>query len=149
MAAEFRPATLSDVEAILALQHAYYDEEGYPFVETEARVALTRLVADSSLGRAWVAEQDQRAIAYAVLTLGYSLEYRGRDAFVDEIYVAPVHRGRGLGRQALQVMESACRSEGVRALHLEVELENQSAGELYRSVGFRDHARRLMTKLLS
>ncbi len=146
--ADFRPATSSDAEAILVLQRAYCAEDGYPFAEVEARAALARLLADSSLGRVWVAEEARRAIAYAVLTLGYSLEYRGRDAFVDEIYVVPEHRRRGLGRQALHLMVQACEAEGVRALHLEVEHGKAEAQALYRRMGFQDHARLLMTRFL-
>ena len=44
-----------------------------------------------------------------VLTLGWSLEYHGRDAFVDELFIAPSCRGRGLSKLALGVLEDACR----------------------------------------
>jgi ribosomal protein S18 acetylase RimI-like enzyme len=61
----------------------------------------------------------------------------------------PARRGRGLGRAALEAVESAARELGVRALHLEVERENASAQALYRDRGFRDNDRRLMTKRLA
>lgn len=60
----------------------------------------------------------------------------------------PEERGRGLGREALQLMEQACRKAGVRARHLEVERGKEGAIELYRRMGFVDHARHLMTRLL-
>jgi ribosomal protein S18 acetylase RimI-like enzyme len=87
-------------------------------------------------------------VGYAVLLFGYSLEYRGRDAFVDDVYLAPARRGRGLGRTVLEQVESAARELGVRALHLEVERENAAAQALYRRRGFRDTERLLMTKIL-
>jgi GNAT superfamily N-acetyltransferase len=44
-------------------------------------------------------------IGYIVLTLGDSLEYHGRDAFVDEIYIRESHRGKGIGAQAIKFVE--------------------------------------------
>ena len=70
-------------------------------------------------------------MGYLVVAFGYSLEFRGRDAFVDELYVAPTHRGRGLGREALRVAEPCCLEAGVRALHLEVRPGNARARGLY------------------
>ena len=88
-------------------------------------------------------------MGYVVLTLGYSLEYHGMDAFVDELYVAPNERGHGLGKRALALVETGCRKLGVRALHLEVEQNKLAAQELYRKWGFSDHRRYLMTKVLT
>lgn len=142
----FRPAVTSDVEALLRLQAAYYADDGYPFVEAEARGCWQRLLEEPGYGRAWVATHDGRLVGYSVVTFGYSLEYRGRDAFVDELYVAPEWRGRGLARAALSVIEAECREAGVRALHLEVERNKETARGLYRRWGFVEHDRVLMTK---
>jgi ribosomal protein S18 acetylase RimI-like enzyme len=84
-----------------------------------------------------------------VLTLGYSLEFGGRDAFVDELYVQPAYRGLGVGRQALAVLEKACRELGVRALHLEVGRTNLRAQALYKAAGFVDRGHFLLTKRLT
>jgi ribosomal protein S18 acetylase RimI-like enzyme len=110
------------------------------------RAALEPFLADPALGRAWLFRDGAAAVGYFVLTLGWSLEYGGRDAFVDELFVSRSHRGRGLGRRALEVIDEACRELGVRALHLEVEKDNFPAAELYRKRAFEDHDRRLMTR---
>ena len=82
-------------------------------------------------------------------SLGWSLEYGGRDAFIDEIFVSPSYRDRGLGRRALDAIAEACLELEVRALHLEVERDNVRASELYRKWGFEDSDRRLMTRRLA
>lgn len=148
MVAAFRPAVLADTGALVALEREYYAAEGYAFDGEAARHAIATLIGDPSLGRLWAIDGGGTVVGYLVLTLGYSLEYRGRDAFVDELYVAPSHRGRGLGREAMALAEATCRDLGVRALHLEVERENATARELYRRTGFVDHTRILMTKRL-
>lgn len=141
-----RPAAPADVEPLLRLVEAFHAEDGYPFREEETRVNLLRLLGDPQLGRLWVIDEAGALIGYLVLGLGFSLEFRGRDAFVDELYVVPSHRGRGLGKQALALAEATCRELGVRALHLEVERGNEEALGLYRKTGFVDHDRYLMTK---
>jgi GNAT superfamily N-acetyltransferase len=133
-------------ETMLGLMERFYAEARYPFRRDNARAAVEALLADPALGRAWLFRDGGDAVGYFVLTLGFSLEYGGRDAFVDELFVSPTHRGRGLGRRALEVIDEACRELGVRALHLEVEMENLPAAELYRKRGFEDHDRRLMTR---
>jgi GNAT superfamily N-acetyltransferase len=82
------------------------------------------------------------------VTFGFSLEFRGRNAFVDELFVREEHRGRGLGAAALAVAEEFCRGLGIAALRLEVERENPRAQELYEREGFRVHPRHILTKWL-
>ncbi|HJY80185.1 MAG TPA: GNAT family N-acetyltransferase, partial [Candidatus Binatia bacterium] len=145
----FRIATSADIEIVVQFIHEYYEFDHLPFDEQVARVALTKFVGDESLGRVWLISYEDEAVGYLVLTLGYSLEYGGRDAFIDEVYIRASHRGRGIGQSALAFVEDVCRSLGVRVLHLEVERANTSAYGLYRKVGFVDHDRCLMTKRIS
>jgi len=135
-----------DSEVLLDLMERFYAEAQYPFDREKARAALEPFLSDPALGRTWLFRDGDAAVGYFVLTLGWSLEYGGRDAFVDELFVSPSHRGRGLGRRALEAIDEACRELGVRALHLEVEKGNFPAAELYRQRGFQDHDRRLMTR---
>jgi ribosomal protein S18 acetylase RimI-like enzyme len=128
---------------------ALYDEDGStPLREDAAETALRGLLAAPDRGLVWVIERGEEAAGYLVLTWGYSLEFHGRDAFIDELYVAPRYRGAGLGRQAVEWAEDACRAHGAGAVHLEVELDNERAHALYRRSGFAERGLRLMTKRL-
>ena len=146
MEATFRVATDADIEVLVQLMREYYEFDHLPFDEQVARMALAKFVADESLGRVWLISHEETVIGYLVLTLGYSLEYGGRDAFIDEVYIRASHRGRGIGQSALILAEDVCRSLGVRALHLEVERANTNAQGLYRKAGFVEHDRYLLTK---
>jgi ribosomal protein S18 acetylase RimI-like enzyme len=145
----FRAATGLDVESILALMAGYYSQDGYEFVEAHSRRALVDLLDNVHLGQVWVVEDEEGVMGYLAVTLGYSLEYRGRDAFIDELFLHERGRGQGAGREALAIAEAYCRARGVRALHLEVEHHRTRALELYRARGFEDHDRRLLTKRLA
>ncbi len=149
METAFRIAERADSETLLEFMREYYEFDHLPFDGQVARAALAGILEDASLGRIWLICYDGEAVGYLVLTLGYSLEYGGRDAFVDEVYIRASHRGRGIGQSALTFAEDVCRALGVRALHLEVERANTSAHELYRKAGFVDHDRYLMTKQIA
>lgn len=142
----YRVANIADLDRLLELVREFHQHERLPFDEQIDRDVLTEFLTDESLGRAWSILQEAEVIGYIILTLGYSLEYRGRDAFIDEFYICPQHRGRGIGTKTLAFIEDACRTLGVRALHLEVDIKNPDAQRLYHRVGYRRHDRFLMTK---
>lgn len=148
MDATFRLAGEPDLETLIGFMRQFYAIDAYPFDEQAARRALHEFLAEPLFGRAWLIEVGTMPVGYLVLTLGYSLEFHGRDAFIDELVVAPSYRHQGIGKRAMQFAETACRSLGVHALHLEVERHNTAAQQLYRQFGFEDHDRFLFSKWL-
>jgi ribosomal protein S18 acetylase RimI-like enzyme len=145
----FHPARESDVDSLVELESHFYAEEGYAFDRAKSQASISRLLREPNRGRIWVAAPHDKAAGYLILTFGYSIEFGGLDAIVDELYFAPESRRQGLGKLALALAEAACIELGIRSLHLEVERENVSAQDLYRKSGFKDHNRYLMTKFLS
>ena len=144
----FEPATSDEIEMLVAMMRELYAYDGLAFDEAIARRALMGVIDNETFGRVFLIRLGNEVAGYAVLTFGYSLEFHGRDAFVDELYLRNEYRGRGIGKRALQFLTEVCANEGVSALHLEVERENTSAQAVYRKFGFEDHDRYLMTKWL-
>jgi GNAT superfamily N-acetyltransferase len=106
-------------------------------------------VDSRDLGVAFVAEEDGQVVGYLALIWGFTLELGGRDAFVDELYVVPDRRGRGIGSALIEAAEAACLRVGAKALHLAVERSNAGAHRLYRRLGFTGHEKLLLTKRLA
>lgn len=146
MDATFRLAVPADLETLLPMVREFWVIERLHFVEPEVRRALTGLLASPQFGLVILAERAGAPIGYLALTLGYSLEHFGRDAFVDELYLREPHRGTGIGERALERALELCRELGVRALHLEVDHVNPRARALYERNGFVAHERALMTR---
>jgi diamine N-acetyltransferase len=142
----FKPADRSDVERLLEMRRAFCRHEGLDLDDGPARVALGELLDAPTLGRVWLICSGTDVVGYVVLAFGYSLEFDGRDAYVDELFVQEEHRGRGLGGQAVRFVEEVCASLGVRALHLEVDRDNARAQAVYRKAGFEDRNNFLLTK---
>ena len=148
-APQYRLAAESDAGILLQLMREYYAFDGHGFEEQKARVALTTLLRDSSLGRAWLILDGSTPIGYVVICFGYSLEWLGRDAFVDEFYLLQQYRGRGWGRKTMEYVEEAARAAGIRTLHLEVVRQNAVALELYKKTGFMEHESTFLSKWIA
>ena len=133
---------------LLPLMREFYAGERLPFDEAVLRRALAELSNEPLHGGAWLAQAGADPVGYGILCCGFSLEYGGRDAFVDELYVRPEWRGRGLGNRLLDAMEAHCIEAGIAALHLEVDDDNPAGKRLYARRGFIDHRRHLMTRWL-
>jgi GNAT superfamily N-acetyltransferase len=142
----FRLATDHDAETIPVMMREYYAYDGHAFHEDHARAALVAFLREPRFGHAWLICDESVPVGYAVLTLGYSLEYLGRDAFLDEFFIRESHRGRGWGRLALEFVEEQARACKVHSIHLEVVRANTSAKEFYRRNGYVDHPHALMSK---
>lgn len=143
---QFRLANEADVPVLLQFMREYYAFDGHAFDEPKARAAMLAFLRDSSYGKAWLICEGEVPVGYIVLTLGYSLEYLGRDAFIDELFLLESHRSRGWGRKTIEFVEDYARALGVRSIHLEVVRANRKALEVYRKLGFHDHEHHLMTK---
>jgi ribosomal protein S18 acetylase RimI-like enzyme len=143
-----RAATANDLELLTVFMRQLREddaEEG-AFDEPRCVPAMRRLIADPKLGRAWLIEVDAQSAGYAVLTLGYSIEFGGVAAFVDELFVAREFRGRGVGTKTLELIIIETGNLDVAILLLEVTNSNDRAKRLYRKAGFADRGHSLMTR---
>jgi GNAT superfamily N-acetyltransferase len=141
------PLRAADLPLLEQMVRAYYVEDGHSFDPARQPAALVALAEGEPLGRAWLVTLAGRPVGYVVLTLGFSVEAGGREGCLDELFVVPAARGRGVGRRVLELVEEEARRLGIRRLFLEVKRGNR-AFELYRRAGFVDHGRTLMSKHL-
>jgi GNAT superfamily N-acetyltransferase len=145
----FRLAAQSDTATLLKFMREYYAFDGHGFDQHKARAALTTLLRDHKLGRVWLILDEGVPVGYVVIAFGYSLEWLGRDAFVDEFYLLREYRGRGWGRKTMAFVEEASQLLNVRALHLEVVRKNDSARQVYRKLGFKERESVFMSKWIA
>lgn len=148
MTAEIVPAGPADASGVLELMREFHANEELPYDRDVVMRALKTLFEDPSLARVYLTVEDGQVLGYVVLAFGFSFEFDGRDAMIDELYVREDARGRGLGTAMLTWVEGVCRAEDVRALHLEVDDANERGHRLYRRLGYQDHDRHLLTKWL-
>jgi len=145
----YRKVATSDIDVLLDLMQGLQQDDPWsvPFEEEEVRKSLGELLATPAAGRAFLIRDDQLSLGYLVLSFDFSLEYGGKNAWIDELFIRPEFRGKGIGSQALDFAAQTARQLGATVLHLEVNRGNPAI-DLYRRNGFKDHDRFLLSKWL-
>lgn len=140
-------ATLADRPVLEPMAVDFKIDDPEPRSERELD-ALRALIADPTPGAVFRIVDGERTIGYAILCWGYSIEFGGRDAFLDEFYIIPELRGRGRGRRVLGLLELEARERGIVAVHLEVLAREARNANLYARAGYADRKSLLMTRIL-
>ena len=138
----WRLATAADDESIVSMCVALNTEDPGPAPVSPRQVlrTLARLREEPWRGRALVCEVDGCPAGYALLISFWSNELGGEVCNIDELFVAPAFRGRGLAANlftALTGSEQRLWPEKAVALALEVSPANERARALYERLGFR------------
>jgi ribosomal protein S18 acetylase RimI-like enzyme len=136
MTPEIKIASIEDLEILLPLVRAFHEFENLHITEEQRKSALTALLANAELGGIWLICYNRQSVGYIALCLGYSIEFAGKDAFIDEFYIRPEFRGKGLGKQTLEFIKIAAKNLDIRAIHLEVARTNTKAHKLYSRSNF-------------
>jgi len=138
----WRVAMIADDEAIVSMCMALNAEDPgpAPVRPDQMRRTLIKLREEPNRGRAVVCEVDGRAAGYALLISFWSNELGGDVCNIDELFVAPEYRGRGLATALFEQLSDRGQSLWpVRpaALALEVTPQNERARTLYERMGLR------------
>jgi ribosomal protein S18 acetylase RimI-like enzyme len=146
-----RNATPVDIPILVELMREFYAESHYNLDEERAAASFSNLLSDDSLGTAWIVFWDSQPAGHIVLTVRFSMEYGGVDAFIDDLFIRQSFRRRGLSKAALDALLVECKRRGVLALHVEVGYDNVAAQSLYRSYQLEPlhENRQVLTKRLS
>lgn len=148
MDVQFISAQPDDQETVLDMMSDFYAIDEYKFDREKSRKNYQTLIENETLGRLWLMKDGPNNMGYLVLAFGFSFEYGGRDAFIDELFLKSDYRGKGVGAQAIDFVNQQALALGVQAIHLEVERHNERGNHLYRKKGFGGAERTLLTKWL-
>lgn len=144
-----RKASSPDTAELVELMAEFYAESGFPLNRPRATETFAALLSDSRLGHAWLIQSQGKTAGSVVVVMGYSMEYGGLIAYVDDLFIRPAFRRTGLGTEALKFVRSFCASLEARAIYLEVGVNNAAAQTLYRQMGFVQVDRQLMALQLA
>ena len=146
-----RTATTGDLDVLLGLAVAFYREDGFG----TSRAALARhlrvLVGDDRARVAVGLDDGGRVVAFGITTTTFGLE-NGLIAELEDLYVDPSSRRRGLARALIEDSAAWAAVIGAAQLELVVAPNGQDVGHLFRyytARGFRDEGRRLLSRPLA
>jgi len=144
-----RVAQREDIPTLVRLMGEFYEEARFPLPIDPATRAFTQLLDDPRLGASLLLEDGGEAVGYLVVTFGFSMEFGGTRAFIDDFFVRPSSRGKGLGAAALETVREECLDRGVHALLVETGSDEHPARRLYERAGFEATGRVLLTQVLA
>ncbi|MDQ1713705.1 MAG: hypothetical protein QOE45_3155 [Frankiaceae bacterium] len=131
-----RPARPDDVPAVLALvrELATYERAASSVVATEA-LLTEALFGPAPAAFCHVAEVDGDVAGFALWFLNFSTWLGRHGIWLEDLYVRPSHRGRGLGRALLETLTTIAAERGYGRVEWWVLDWNEPAQAFYRSLG--------------
>ncbi|MBI3724595.1 GNAT family N-acetyltransferase [bacterium] len=139
-----RPATREDLPRLEAWSRDFeHGRLGAPFIAS----TLAAFERAPERGEVLIVERERKPLGYAILVSFWSNEFRGEALLLDELYVAPEHRG-GTGARVLELIEERARRRRIRHLALEVLPGESRVARLYERAGFTTSNRSLYKKVL-
>jgi GNAT superfamily N-acetyltransferase len=137
-----RPAAVDDVEQLFAMLHASACEQGFP---DDLAVTVDDLRKDG-FGpdphfQAVIAEWNGVSAGMALYFFTYSTWVSRLGLYLEDLYINPDHRRKGVGRALLQHLAQIAREHRCRRFQWVVHRGNSNAIALYESFGARtlDH----------
>jgi ribosomal protein S18 acetylase RimI-like enzyme len=145
--AVLQPVGPDDVAELLTLAREFHLEDGHP-LDAGGERAIRQTCAGHPMVRGYLVREGPATLGYCVITLGFGIEFGGPDIFLDDLYLVPDARGRGVGDAVMAAIGAEALRHKARAIHLVVAPGNERAQRLYLRSGFARADYVLMSKRL-
>jgi len=142
-------AAEEDWAIILDLLQRQFAEHQIDVDEATLTFAVQEELRDEKLGIFLIARQDECPVGFADIVFTWTLEYGGRTAWLEELYILPELRNEGIGSLLVDATIAETAKLGCKAIDLEVETEHERAEHLYQRKGFHLLNRRRWAKKLA
>jgi GNAT superfamily N-acetyltransferase len=132
---EIRPARTDEIEEMLPLIRAYCE-----FYETEPndeglRAMFETLITDPGQGVVFIARYDGRAVGFATLDWKWSSLKAAKLGYLEDLFVDPGARGRGIADALIEVCAERCRELGMPVMEWLTAPDNHRAQKVYNRAG--------------
>jgi GNAT superfamily N-acetyltransferase len=136
-----REATRSDLKTAGGLLAAQLEEHAMPAEPQQIAQGLAAAFALEETATLLLAERAGRAVGVCLANRIASVELGGAVLFIEELFVEPAERRKGVARALFAHLLKEAKGRGVRAMELQVDMGHEPARALYRSLGFAARAR--------
>ncbi len=130
-----RPAERKDISRIWDLINELAEYEKLSHAVTGGCEALEKHVFDDRLCTVFVIEDEGTVVGYTLSFPTYSTFRTLPGVWLEDLYVTPTHRGKGLGKALLHNLVEYCRIQGLGRLEWSVLDWNEPAVQFYIAQG--------------
>jgi len=147
MAFDIRRARSADLESLVSFAVVEAKEaEGITKDSERVRQGITTALHDESVAMYWVLEKNNTGVIGSVsIVKEWSDWNSGYYWWIQNMYILPEFRGKGLMERLIQALKDTARNEDAIELRLYVHKNNAQAISAYQKVGFFDSDYRIMT----
>jgi GNAT superfamily N-acetyltransferase len=131
-----RPAHPGEIDELLPLMRGYCDFYEASPSDDGLRAMAGALITDPEQGALFIArEPGGEAIGFAAMDWKWSSLRGSRIGYLEDLFVAPAHRGAGCAEALIEACAEHCRQRGAPVLEWMTAPGNQRAQAVYRRVG--------------
>ena len=133
---EIRNARPTDVEALTGLMRdfAAYEKLTDYFEATPENLAAV-MFGVGAFVKGLVAEYSGEMIAYALFYPNYATFRGQRGMYLEDLYISPAHRGRGIGEAMIRRIARVAKEHGCERIDFQVLEWNEPAIAFYEKLG--------------
>lgn len=131
-----RKITLSDKKNYLEMAAEFYSSEAVMQAVPQKHFLITfdELMRSDDYVKGYFFEDNKIVMGYTLLAKSFSQEAGGFVLWIDELYVKPEFRCRGIGHNFFKFIKNNVKD--IKRIRLEVEKNNTRAVSLYKKMGF-------------
>ena len=110
-------ATVEDLPKLLPMVAGFHSEMGYGTTPEHQSDAVMPLLEGSPHGAIWLIGPKSSPLGYVMVTFGWSMPHGGMVGWLEECYIRPSVRGRGIGTEVLHAVAVNLGRAGMQAMH--------------------------------
>lgn len=131
----FRKITKDDWELYRHYVDVFYhtDAVNAPVPEENYRATFDEMMRSDAYVKGYIFECEESPCGFVLLSKTFSQEAGGVSVTIEEIYIEPEYRSRGLATEFFEWLKA---QPGIMRLRIEVEDDNEGAKRLYERMGF-------------
>ncbi|WP_405339931.1 GNAT family N-acetyltransferase [Ruminococcus sp.] len=131
----FRKITKDDWELYRHYVDVFYhtDAVNAPVPEENYRATFDEMMRSDAYVKGYIFECEESPCGFVLLSKTFSQEAGGVSVTIEEIYIDPEYRSRGLATEFFEWLKA---QPGIMRLRIEVEDDNEGAKRLYERMGF-------------
>lgn len=134
-------ADLEDKGTVVTLLLHQFEEHAIETSQERLAWSVGEVLRNENHGFFLLAKVGDQALGVADVAFSWTLEHGGKSAWLDELYVIPEYRGRGIGTALLEGAIAEAQRSGCAAVDLEVDENHRQAENLYQRHGFEQLSR--------
>jgi GNAT superfamily N-acetyltransferase len=133
--AEVRSARADEVDELLPLMRAYCDFYESSPTDEGLLTMLRTLIDEPSQGAVFIARDGDRAVGVATLDWKWSSLKGARMGYLEDLFVDPGARGKGIADALIEICAERCRELGMPAMQWATAPDNHRAQKVYDRTG--------------